>query len=86
MEQLPLWFLIGALFLPRFFLVVGYFVGIPTVSQQLTSWVAIFLAVAAPRVLVLILIFMDRGMSVWLVIHACAMVWVYLASGRTSAQ
>lgn len=80
MSQLPLWFLLLAVFLPRVSLLIAYF-GDILQNYYLSGWIPPILAVLIPRALVLILIFQDQGFSIWLVIHAFAMVFVYLASG-----
>jgi hypothetical protein len=80
-EQLPLWFLLLSLLLPRVSLLVGYFIADVRVITDLDGWVAPTLGVLVPRALVLILIFVDRGMSPWLLIHGLVMAFVYLAVG-----
>ena len=80
MESLPLWFLILALFLPRVSLIIGYFTDL-LLPFNLHGWVPPTLAVLVPRVLVLIMIFQDRGFSPWLVVHGIVMVGVCSAAG-----
>ena len=82
--DLPLWFLVLSLFVPRISLLIGYFEALP--SFVLTGWVSFALAVLIPRALVLILIFQDRGMSGWLFVHAAAMALVYSSAGRRSGK
>ena len=83
MEQLPLWFLLLSLLLPRVSLLIAYLTdGLE--AYNLPVWVPLGLAILVPRVLVLILIFMDRGFSQWLLVHAIVMVFVYLAAGGSS--
>jgi hypothetical protein len=67
--SLPLWFLLLSLLLPRVSLLIAYFTDTLTVFS-LTTWVSPTLGVLIPRALVLILIFQDRGMSPWLLVHA----------------
>jgi hypothetical protein len=75
--RLPLWFLLASLLLPRISIVVAYYLDALAV-YDLSGWVPPTLAVLIPRALVLILIFQDRGMSPWLLVHAIAMAMVYL--------
>jgi hypothetical protein len=82
MENLPLWFLILALFLPRVSLVIAYFVDLLP-PFNLHGWVPPTIAVLVPRVLVLIMIFQDRGFSPWLIVHGIAMASVYLSAGSS---
>ena len=84
MEQLPLWFLLLSLALPRVSLLTGYLVADISIITNLSGWIAPALGVLVPRSLVLILIFQDRGMSPWLVVHAIAMAAVYAAAGSGS--
>jgi len=81
--NLPLWFLLLSLFLPRVSLLVAYFTD-TLAGFDLTTWVPLTLGVLIPRALVLILIFQDRGMSPWLLVHAFAMAIVYLVAGEES--
>ncbi|HTK95400.1 MAG TPA: hypothetical protein VL382_07150 [Terriglobales bacterium] len=67
--------------LPRVSLLLAYFAGDLT-PYGLHGWIPPALAVVVPRALVLILIFQDRGFSPWLLVHAVAMVFVYLSAGR----
>jgi len=78
--ELPLWFLLLSLLLPRVSLVAAYFFD-DLVIYNLSGWMPPALGVLIPRALVLILIFQDRGMSPWLLAHAIAMALVYLSAG-----
>ena len=81
MEQLPLWFLLLSLALPRVSLLIAYVTN-HLEAYNLHGWVPPGLAILVPRALILILIFMDRGFSLWLLVHAIVMVFVYLATGK----
>lgn len=83
--HLPLWFLLLSLLLPRVSLLIAYFTG--TLSFfDLGSWVSPTLGVLIPRALVLILIFQDRGMTPWLLLHAFAMACVYGGGGSSRSR
>lgn len=82
MKQLPLWILLLSLLLPRISMVMAYFWDVLAI-YDLSGWVSPTLGVLIPRALVLILIFQDRGMSPWLLVHAIAMAAVYLVAGGT---
>jgi len=84
-EQLPLWFLLVSLGLPRISLLIGYFFADIAIITSLHLWTAPALGVLVPRALILILIFQDRGMSPWLLLHAIVMVAVYAASSRRAS-
>ena len=79
--QLPLWFLLVSLALPRIALLLGYFVADLPLLTNLHGWIPPALGVVVPRALVLILVFQDRGMSGWLLVHAIAMGATYATAG-----
>lgn len=82
--DLPIWFLLLSLALPRIALLAGvFFSGIPALN---VGWVSGTLAVLVPRALILILIFQDRGMSGWLLIHVWAMASVYYYMGKSDGS
>ena len=85
MYHLPLWFLLLSLFFPRVSLLIAYFADTLTVFS-LTTWVSPILGVFIPRALVLILIFQDRGMSPWLLVHAFTMAALYSGGGSSSCR
>ncbi|HWZ52554.1 MAG TPA: hypothetical protein VNW54_13925 [Granulicella sp.] len=79
-HSLPLWFLVFALFLPRVALVVAWF-DRDLVRFHLDSLIAPILALLLPRVLILVLIYRDQGLSLWFLIHAIAAVVVWSGTG-----
>lgn len=85
MESLPLWFLVLSLFLPRVSLVIAYFAK-DLVAFALHGWIPPVLGVIIPRVLVMILIYQDRGFSWWLLLHAVVMACVYGGSGSQAKR
>lgn len=85
MESLPLWFLVLSLFLPRVSLVIAYLEH-DLVAFAMHGWIPLALGVVIPRVLVMILIYQDRGFSWWLLLHAVVMVCVYTGSGSKAKR
>ena len=81
MEHLPLWFLILALFLPRIALLIAYLAR-DLVPYHLQGWMPPTLGILLPRILIILLIFQDRGMSVWLLVHGAFMAAVCASAGR----
>lgn len=79
--HLPFWFLIAALFLPRVSLIAAYVLD-DLAPFNLAGFVSPALAIVFPRILVMLLIFQDRGMSPWLLLHGAALWGVYVAVGR----
>ena len=82
---LPLWFLIFALFLPRIALLVLW-LETPLTYFHLHGIIPLLVAIFLPRVLVLYMIYMDQGISLWFVIHLVAAVMVWGGSGGYSAR
>jgi hypothetical protein len=72
-HTLPLWFLVFALFLPR---LEG-----ATLPFHLHGLVPLVVAVLLPRILVLWMIYVDQGISLWFVIHLVAAVLTWGGSG-----
>jgi hypothetical protein len=82
---LPLWFLVFSLFLPRIALFV-FWLDAGTVPFHLHGIVPLLFAVFLPRVLVLYLIYVDQGISLWFIIHLVAALMVWGGSGGYSAR
>ena len=80
-HRLPLWFLVFSLLLPRLAMAVAWFQGIliPFHLQGLLPPLAWLLL---PRVLVLYLIYVDQGLTLWFLIHLVVAVLVFGGSGR----
>ena len=84
-HQLPFWFLVFALFLPRVSLAVAWFQGV-LVPFHLTGWIPLVFAILLPRALVLYVIYLDQGVSLWFLIHLVAAVLVWAGGGRTYSR
>jgi hypothetical protein len=82
MHSLPLWFLVLSLFLPRICLLIAY-VQHDLIRFSLSGWEPLALAVLIPRALVLILVFEDRGLGVWVLVHAIGIACTYLGAGSS---
>lgn len=79
-HTLPLWFLVFSLFLPRIALAV-YWLESAMLPFHLHGWVPLVVAILLPRVLVLYLIYLDQGFSLWFLIHLVTAVAVWAGSG-----
>jgi len=84
-HALPLWFLVFALFLPRIALLVLW---LDNALQpfHLHGIVPLIFAVLLPRVLVLFLIYLDQGISLWFIIHLVAALMVWGGSGSYQSR
>ena len=77
---LPLWFLVFALFLPRVALLVAWLQG--TLAHfQLHGLIPLLFWALLPRVLVLFMIYVDQGISLWFIIHLVVALMVWGGSG-----
>ncbi len=79
-HRLPLWFLVFSLFLPRLAMAVGWFQGI-LAPFHLMGWLPLIVWLLLPRALVLYLIYLDQGFTLWFVIHLVVALMVWLGSG-----
>lgn len=68
-HTLPFWFLIVSLFIPRISLLVLWLQH----QLQLTGLLSLIGAVLVPRLLILLLIYQDQGLSGWFLIHVIAL-------------
>lgn len=82
---LPLWFLVFSLFLPRVSLAVGWLQGV-LAPFHLHGLVPLVIALLLPRVLILWMIYIDQGLSVWFLIHLVAALLVWGGSGGWQAR
>ena len=84
-HQLPFWFLVFALFLPRIALVVAWFQGV-LVPFHLPGLVPLLFAIIRSRVLILFLIYVDQGLSFWFVIHLVVALRVWGGGGHRMSR
>jgi hypothetical protein len=84
-HALPLWFLVFALILPRIALFVLW-LGAPLKPFHLHGLLPLLFAIFLPRILVLYLIYLDQGISLWFIIHLVAALMVWGGSGKYSSR
>ena len=84
-NRLPLWFLVFALFLPRIAMVVAWFEG-GLAAFHLQGIIPLLFWALLPRVLVLYLIYIDQGLSLWFLIHLVVALLVWGGSGGYHAR
>ena len=73
---LPLWFLVFALFLPRIALLLLWLQN-QLLPFHLHGIIPLAFAILLPRILVLYMIYLDQGISLWFLIHLVAAVLVW---------
>jgi hypothetical protein len=79
-HTLPLWFLVFSLFLPRVALLLLWLDG-STLPFHLHGLLPLVVAVLIPRLLVIYMIYLDQGASLWFVIHVVVAVLTWCGSG-----
>ena len=84
-HQLPFWFLVFALFLPRVSLAVAWLQGV-LIPFHLVGLIPLVIAILLPRLLVLYLIYLDQGLSLWFVIHLVVAILVWAGGGHTYSR
>jgi hypothetical protein len=80
-HRLPLWFLVFSLFLPRLTMAVAWFQG-TLIPFHLQGLLPPIVWLVLPRGLVLYLIYLDQGVTLWFLIHLVVAVLVFGGSGR----
>jgi hypothetical protein len=80
-HRLPLWFLVFSLFLPRIALAVAWLQGV-LLPFHLQGPLPLIVAILLPRVLVLYLIYLDQGLSLWFIIHLVVALLVWGEGGH----
>jgi hypothetical protein len=80
-HRLPLWFLVFSLFLPRIALVVAWFQGV-LIPFHPHGLIPLLVAILLPRALILWLIYLDQGVSLWFLIHLVVAVLVWSSGGH----
>jgi hypothetical protein len=75
-NRLPLWFLVFALFLPRLAMVVAWFQGV-LVPFRLYGIIPPLFWLFLPRILVLYLIYVDQGLTLWFAVHLVVAILVW---------
>ena len=83
-HALPLWFLVFSLLLPRLTLLV-FFAQNGEIPMHLQGWLPVTAGVVLPRALIIYLVYVDQGTSIWLIAHVLAAfgVWSSLIRGAT---
>jgi hypothetical protein len=79
-HALPLWFLVFSLFLPRIALIIAWF-DRDLVRFHLDNIISPIFALLLPRILILVLIYRDQGLSLWFLIHAVVALCVWGGTG-----
>lgn len=80
-NKLPLWFLVFALFLPRIAMLVAWFQG-TLAPFHLSGIIPPLFWLFLPRILVLYLIYVDQGLTLWFLVHLVVALLVWGGGGH----
>src|SRR5271154_7299494 len=80
-NRLPLWFLVFALFLPRIAMAVAWLQGV-LVPFHLNGIIPPLFWLFLPRILVLYLIYVDQGLTLWFLVHLVVAILVWGGGGH----
>ena len=80
-NRLPLWFLVFALFLPRLAMAVAWFQGV-LAPFHLQGIIPPLFWLLLPRILVLYLIYVDQGLTLWFLVHLVVALLVWGGGGH----
>ena len=81
-HNIPLWFLVLSLFLPRICIVLAWLQHTMTAYiPNPANLIQIIVALLVPRILILFWIYQDQGIGLWFLIHAIALVIAWGGGG-----
>ena len=83
-HEIPIWFLVLSLFLPRICMVVAWFEH--SMIQYIPAAIGIIpliVAMLVPRILILFWIYQDQGITIWFLLHVVALLIAWGGSGHT---
>jgi hypothetical protein len=83
MYDLPIWFLIVSLFLPRISLFIEWWQNMPMPFGQ--PWAALSW-MFFPRLIILVMIYSDQGLSAWFWVHLVVCILVILGAGSRASS
>ena|ERR1700742_4672514 len=81
-HNIPLWFLVLSLFLPRICMAVAWLQhSMTTFIPPTLSIIPVIVALLIPRVLILFWIYQDQGITIWFLIHLIALLVAWGGGG-----
>jgi len=77
-HQIPFWFLVLSLFLPRICIVVAWFQhSMPAYIPSTVGIIPAIVALLVPRLLILFWIYTDQGITIWFLLHVIALLMAW---------
>jgi hypothetical protein len=82
-HNIPLWFLVLSLFLPRICMALAWLQHSMTqFIPPVLSLIPVIVAMLIPRVIILFWIYRDQGLSIWFLIHLIALLLAWGGGGH----
>jgi len=82
-NQIPLWFLVLSLFLPRICILVAWFQhAMPAFIPSTVGIIPVVVALLVPRLLILFWIYSDQGITIWFLLHVIALLMAWGGGGH----
>ena len=86
-NQIPLWFLVLSLFLPRICIFVAW------IQHSMTAFIPttvgiipVIVALLVPRLLILFWIYTDQGITIWFLLHVIALLMAWGGGGHRMSR
>jgi len=77
-NQIPLWFLVLSLFLPRICIFVAWIQhSMPAYIPSTVGIIPVIVALLVPRLLILFWIYTDQGITIWFLLHVIALLMAW---------
>ena len=82
-HDIPIWFLVLSLFLPRVCILVAWFQHtMPQYIPNPAGLLQIIVALLVPRILILFWIYQDQGITIWFLLHVIALLVAWGGGGH----
>jgi len=82
-NQIPLWFLVLSLFLPRICIFVAWLQhSMTTFIPTTVGIIPVIVALLVPRLLILFWIYTDQGITIWFLLHVIALLMAWGGGGH----
>lgn len=82
-HNIPLWFLVLSLFLPRICMLVAWLQhSMTTFIPPVLNIIPVIVALLIPRVIILYWIYTDQGITIWFLIHLVALLLAWGSGGH----
>ena len=83
-HEIPFWFLVLSLFLPRISIAVAWFQhSIPHFIPSTVGIIPAIVALLIPRILILLWIYQDQGITMWFLLHVIALLIAWGGGSHT---